>query len=977
MNNADEILENAVAAHRAGDAVTAVSLYRQVLAISPDNGDALRNLATLLATSGELEEAADLYHSALLLDPHDLAVLTNMGHILRALGKTDEACSLYNRVLEIAPDQSEIRIALADIHLLEGKAEIAAEHYKEAIERGTSHSRIHANLAAALHSLDRLTEALEQSEIAVRLDVENADALNIMGRVKSGQNKFEEAVSAFQGAIHLRPDWYPPRLDLGITWQKLGKLPEALEALEQAWMLNPNDLETGKAMVSVMIALGQTEEAEDLLNTLDKIFPENSELPFHRAINDRSMGKLEESVDLFRLAIERGLDAPEAHNNLAVSLFDLRRLDETFAAANKAIALDPDFPSAYNTLGNWASEVGELAKAKNYYLKANELEPDFAAAISNAAYVTRLQGSLDESIQLYKTALDIDPQLAEAWSGLGLTYQQNNRFTEALAAFDEGLKGHPDNWELLNNKAISYQATGHIDEALATYKSALDSKPDNPEIYYNLGNLLLTLKRIDEAIEMFNAALRLRPDYNAVFSYLAHALMQQCNWVNLEAAIERIEQNIAEEVKSGKTISTSPFSMLSLPVPAQYRLLSSRQLAAQTAMELEHQRKSIKFQYKPKGEKLKIGYVSPDFRRHSLGLTFLDLLMAHDNDSFEFYGYAMFSNDPDEVTNQFGKVFDHFRDLTPCSHEDSARVINEDGINILVDLAGYTKGSRLQIFSLLPAPVQVHYLGYGHTLGADFIPWLITDHDVIPEDIAAHCSEKLIYLPDSFLATSRHEISQVKQSRADFGLPENAFVLANFNGLYKIDPKAFAVWMRFMRKTPDAILWLSAGTVGGENNLRKEAEARGVQPDRIIFAKNIPHTSHLARLQLADIALDAYYHSGGVTTTDAIWAGLPILTVAGPTPSAQTGVSVLKAARLPELITYSLDEYEKQLPHLAGNRDELAKIRSRMTSTRDEVPLFDSQRLARHLELGYNMMWEQYEAGLEPKGFDIPAISQV
>jgi protein O-GlcNAc transferase len=942
MNNLDEIFQNAVGAHRSGDLDTAARLYRQVLTDLPENIGALRNLATLLASGGII----------------------------------DEARTLYNRVLDIDPNLVSARVAVADLHLMAGEADNAADHYQQAIEGGASESRIHANYAAALLALEDMKNALAEAVTATRIDEQNADAWNILGRIQLANGDTAQAIPSFQAAIALRPDWYAPRLDLGVSLEKSGKIADAVTSFENAWALNPGDLETGKALVAAQIAAGQSEAAETVLDQLDKTYPDDSELPFHRAISRRAEGFLEESVELFKSAIARGLDAPEAYNNLAVSLFDLNLLDECCAAAKKALEINPDFSSAYNTLGNWASKTGDLDGARNWYLKANQIDPEFAAAVSNAAYVTRLQGHLAESIKLYKKALVINPQLAEAWSGLGLTYQQDNRFSEALAAFDKGLECEPENWELLNNKAISYQATGHIDESLATYKSALDSKPDNPEIYYNLGNLLLSLKRVDESIAMFNTALRLRPNYNAVFSYLAHALMQQCNWLNLDAAIERIVQNIAEEVKSGEIISTSPFSMLSLPVPAEYRLLSSRQLAAQTALELEHQRKSIKFEYKPKGKKLKIGYVSPDFRQHSLGLTFLDLLMAHDTDEFEFYGYGIFSNDPDPVTDQFRRVFDHFRDLTPCSHEDAARVINEDGINVLIDLAGYTKGSRLQIFSLLPAPVQVHYLGYGHSLGADFIPWLITDHNVMPNDIAAHCSEQLVFLPDSFLATSHHEISKEVFSRSDFGLPEDAFVLANFNGLYKIDPEAFGVWMRFLRRTPDAVLWLQHGTNGAEQNILKEAKARGVASDRIIFTKHIPHTSHLARLCLADMALDAYYHSGGVTTTDAIWAGLPILTVAGPTPSAQTGVSVLKAARLPELITYSLDEYEKRLHHLSANRDELTAIRKKMIASRDDVPLFNSARLARHLEQSYVAMWDQYEAGNTPTGFDVPALPQ-
>jgi protein O-GlcNAc transferase len=974
MESVDEIFSQALSAHRIGDVENAEILYRQVLGENADNAAAQSNLGTLLAAQGNYAEAELLFRSVLEHLPDDVDVQTNLGNILQNQGRLEEARPLYINVLKIQPGHSVAEGNLANLYLGTGELEKAIEVYQGITARGAKHSWIFSNYAAALNALDRREEALAQAKTALELDENNADAHNNTGSALLALNKSTQAVTSFRRASEIRPDWPTAQLNLGAALERIGEVSEALGCYRRAWDMSSGDLEIGRALVSLMISEDHLTEAGMILEALDNVHSDDSELPFHRANLARSLGNLEQSVQFFRQAIGRGLEACEAYNNLATSLFELERIAEAYEEAKKAVELNPDFAHGYNTMGNCLAENGDLENAKAHYLKAWELEPSFSAAISNAAGIARRQGKLDEAINIYTKALEADPGLTAAWNGIGLVYQNDNRIEEALAAYEKGLKINPDDWELMNNKAISLQAKGQIKEAMELYNIALKVKPDSPDIYYNLGNLLQYMQKFDESVAAFNAVLQLRPDFNSVYSFLAHSLMQQCNWINLETAIERIVQNIANEISAGKRITTSPFSMLSLPVPAEHRLLGARQLSDRMADALNFQRENLDISYKPKGEKLRIGYVSPDFRRHSLGLAFLDLLNAHDRSKFEIFGYGLVRGSEDEVTDHFKASFDHYEDITLNSYEDAARMIVDDGINILVDIAGHTRGARLEIFSLLPAPVQVHYLGYGHTIGADFIPWLITDHAAIPESMAPYCSEKLVYLPDSFLTTTRHEISDETFERAQFGLPEDAFVLANFNGPYKIDPETFAVWMRLLRKVPDAVLWLRAGTEGSERNLRREAKSRGVDPDRLVFAGIIPHAKHLSRLKLADLALDGYYHSGGVTTTDALWAGLPVLTVAGPTPSAQTGVSALSAAHLPELVTYSLGEYEKKLHYYANNRDDLRAVREKLAATRDDVPLFDSDRQARHLETAYEMMWQRYEDGQEPESFDVPSI---
>lgn len=968
------IFSTALAKHRRGETAEAARMYRQIIEMEPAHLEALSNLGALTAAAGALDEAVALYMQVLESTPDDDGILTNLGNIMQSRGDFAGAREYYQRALEINPSQAVAISNLGNVHLSTEDPERAVECYRQALEIGPEQSWVLSNLSAAYNELNRRIESAEFARRAIEIDPKNADAYNNLGSALQHGEDFRATVEAFEKAAALRPDWIRPRLNLACVHENQGEFEAATDNYRIALTIDPQSIAGLSSFAAALTVNGDLDQAAELLARALDLEPGNAELYFHQANLSRAQGELAKSVDEFARAVELGLAAAEVHNNMATSLFELRRFDEALVAVHRALELNDEFAHGYNTLGNVMAEHGDLAGAQAHYLKALSLDPAFTSAICNAATMARRLGDHEYAIELYNQALEDSPGLAAAYNGLGLVYQSENRADDAIATYDEGLTFEPDNWELLNNKAISLQAKGQANEALVLYRDALNTRPRSAEIYYNIGNILQYMQRFDESISAFNAVLQIRPDYNSVYPFLAHSLMQQCNWINLDTAIEKIVQNIAEEVEQGRSITTSPFSMLSLPVPPEHRLAGAKQLSQSMERALTHLLETTEISHKPRGDKLRIGYVSPDFRRHSLGMAFLDLLKSHDREKYEFFGYGLARGNEDEVTDWFKASFDHYTDITETAYDAAAQRIAGDGINILIDLAGHTRGARLEVFALRPAPVQAHYLGYGHTIGADFIPYLISDRHAVSAEVAAYCSESLVYLPDSFLSATRHEISDRTYTRAEFGLPDAALVLANFNGPYKIDPRSFAVWMRLLRKTPDAVLWLKRGTEGASANLRREAEARGVDAERIVFADIIPHTEHLARLKLADLALDGYYHSGGVTTTDALWAGLPVLSVAGPMPSARTGVSILQAAGLPELVASSLDEYEKILHRLANDRGELGAIREKLSATRESSAIFDSDRLARNLETAFEMMWENYQSGGRPHEMTVPAL---
>jgi predicted O-linked N-acetylglucosamine transferase (SPINDLY family) len=585
----------------------------------------------------------------------------------------------------------------------------------------------------------------------------------------------------------------------------------------------------------------------------------------------------------------------------------------------------------------------------------------------------------DEALDHFNEALRIDPSLASVHNSIGLVHQAFNRHDEAKACFERAIELQPGYAEALNNLAISLHGIGRYGDAIRCYQDALAADGEVAEIYFNLGSLLQGLGRYDESVGVYMKALQVRPDYNAVYSFLAHSLLQQCSWQNLDAVIAATIAQTKHEIASDQAVSASAFALQSMPVPPELRLVVARHVAKRYADgvvalgQFAHATPA-----KPETRKLRVGYVSPDFRFHSVAVAFKGLLEHHDRDRFELVGYSLATagggpTAQDGLTEYFRQNFDSFVDLDGVPFAEAGQRVNDDHIDILVDLAGHTRGTRLELFALRPAPIQAHYLGYSATIGADYIQYLITDRRVPPEN-ERYFHEKLVFLPDTFMATTQTTIDEHEPTRAQCGLPETGLVFANFNSHYKFDPWIFAIWMRLLRKTPDSVMWFVRGTPTSRENLRKEAEKRGVAPERLIFGETVPHGEHLARHRLVDLALDNQIHGGGVTTVDALWMGVPVLTVAGEAPQSRNGATLLNALGVAELVTSSLDEYERSALGLAVNPGRLAELKAKVEANRLTQPLFDTGRLTRHLEIAYQMMWDNHVAGRPPQTMEVPPL---
>jgi len=911
MANPTQSFTRALADQRGGRLDAAARRYRAILRAEPLHAAALCNLAALLVQRGELEAAEDCYRKLITGAPPDAEVHANFANLLTQRRRADEAEAEYRRALALQPGLAPARLNLGHLCL----------------------------------SLGRPGEAVEQ----------------------------------FEAALGLRPGWAEGYFHLGVARERVGDRDGARIAYQAAM-----DAEPGFASARRNLAVLNADEGPDALATsiaeleiCRQAAPDDATLLFQLGHLKQLNGDKAGALALYRQASTHANAPAELHNNLAILLLENNDAPGAVTALEHVLAVAPSFTEAWNNLGNARARLNDRDGAERAYREAIRQRPDFAIAHGNLGNLLRSRGQLDDAEACFRSALERDPDLDIAVNGRALLAQSRNRHEEAVVWFEQALAQRPDFVEARNNLAISYLELGRFADAARAYEAVIQAAPHIPEAYFNLGSLLQVLGRYDESAAVFAAALKVKPDYRQVYPMLAHSLMQQCAWGNLDAVVAQIRANTLWEMSHGQTVSLAPFALLSLPgeFSAELRIGVAREASAKYVRNVGNLVKTVKPRHRaPENGKLTVGYMSPDFRFHSVAVAFKGLLQAHDRSRFNLRGYAVTTFGRDAMTEELKQGFDSFLDITNIPYAEAAERIADDGVNILVDLAGHTRGVRYEVLALRPAPLQAHYLGYSNPIGASYIDYLISDSVYIPPSSPQGAGENLLYLPDSFMATSRPPIAMQAWTRAEAGLPESGFVFANFNSHYKFEPTLFAIWMRLLKRLPGSVLWLLQGTATSTTNLCREAQMRGVDPSRLVFAPKIPHPTHLARQRLADLALDNLYIGGGVTTTDALWIGLPVLTLAGDAPPSRNGATLLHAIGLPELVTGSIDEYQRMAYRLATQPAELAALKAKLLSNRDTAPLFDAPRLTRHLERGYELMWENHAAGNTPRTITVPRL---
>jgi predicted O-linked N-acetylglucosamine transferase (SPINDLY family) len=816
--------------------------------------------------------------------------------------------------------------------------------------------------ALAAYRKGRVGDAKRLYAAVLKIDPTNAAAHGNLAIIAAQQGDLTGAERLVRREIELRPDYPASHNNLGSVLQQQGRPADAVAAHRQAIKLNPNYAEAFLALGNALRQQGHLDEAMAAYRSAIEARRDYAEAHNNIGVLLQMQGCPAQAASAYREALALRPGYGEAEFNLGGVLHQQQELKAAEASYRRVISLNPGIAVVHNNLGTVLKDQGLLDAALAAFENAVQLQPDYAEAIYNRATVLQQQSKLEAALADYGRAIELRNDHADAINNAGIVLQELGRASEAVDLYRALLARMPDHADACNNLGTALLAEGRPEEARAAFEQALTHRPDFPEAFYNLGNAWRELGNLTEAIAAYRNALRLRPDYADAFSQLGYHRAQACAWDDDDADQEKLLGMVRQGVRS------PPFYLLSTPASARDQLVCARQwiepIRPPADAVFPHQLSAGR-------GRIRLGYLSGDFHQHATAALMAELFERHDRDRFEVFAYSYGPDDNSPMRARLARGFDRFADIRALSHREAAGRIHADQVDILIDLKGYTHHARPAISAHRPAPVQVSYLGYPATMGADFIDYIIVDPFVVPASQQPFFSERLVHLPCSYQVNDRQRAVAAGRSRQDYGLPADGFVFCCFNNTYKLSPAVFDIWMRLLGSVPGSVLWLLEANQLVEGNLRSEAGKRGVDAARLIFAPVVPSAEHLGRHGHADLFLDTLPCNAHTTASDALWVGLPILTCSGETFAGRVAGSLLTAVGMPELITTSLEQYERTALALARDPQRLVALRQTLQKSRDASALFDLPKLTANIEAAYGRMWQTWLSGERPAAFSI------
>jgi len=783
------------------------------------------------------------------------------------------------------------------------------------------------------HEAGQLHKAEEIYKSVLAVKPEHADALHLKGLVAYQTGKNDIAIDLIKQAIHIDPINPLYHSNLGAVLRSAGNLKDAVSCYKRAIELKPDYAEAG----------------------------------FNLGSTYYGMGKLEQAMACFKKAISINPGYVEAYVNLGVIFNALSRYAEAFECCQSALKIKPDCADAYNNLGNAAKGLGRIEAAIEYFNKSIEIVPDNAEAYSNLGNAFFDAGNSDRAIACFQRAIEVRPDYGEAYNNMGTAFRLQRRLRDAQYCFQKAISLKPGDPEAYHNMGNIYYDQGKYDDASVWYRKAIAIRPNMAESFIQLGMTMHWQGRSDASLSCFKKAEQFDPENPRIYIHLIHELQNRCEWKGLERLNKKVDRFTKEAFLKGRKPDEMPFLNLIRHSDIKMNYEVAR------AWSREISKRVSNYNFKPaskrkrvKKEKIIIGYISNNFRNHATAHLVCGLFKLHNRDDFKIYCYSYGEDDNSSYRAQIRNDCDKFIDIQDMGFTEAAKKIYEDNIDILVDLVGYMKENRLDICAVRPAPVQVRWLGHAGTTGADFFDYIITDPIVSPENFAPYFSEKFLYMECYQTNNNRQVISDVKMKKEDAGLPAKSFVFCSFCTDYKIEAVMFEAWMEILQHAPESVLWLQKGNGALEKNLREEAGKCHINPDRLIFAERLPKEHHLRRLTLADLALDTRVVNGAATTSDALWAGVPVVALQGEHFASRMSSSILSAVGLPELVTRNIQEYKQLAISLANDRDALSAVRNRLAENRKNKTLFDTPGYVHNLEKAFKKIWKNYNEGQKP-----------
>lgn len=752
-------------------------------------------------------------------------------------------------------------------------------------------------------------------------------------------------------------------LDQAIALHQRGDLAGAERLYRDQLARTPRDATAHNLLGVVRAQQGRPEEALALIGQALALRPDAPEILSNYGNVLKTLGRFSDALAAYDKALAARPDHLGALDKRGLVLRDLGRQADALAAFDAVLARELRHTEAWIHRGVVLAELGRAAEAVESYDRAVVLAPGFPDAWTNRALALKSLGRLEEALASAARAVALAPGFAQAWNNRGVVLFDLKRSGEALVSYDRALALNPDYAEALNNRAVALSNLKRHAEALADCDRALALQPRLADAWHNRGNALTELGRPAEALASYEQALTIAPDHPNALSGLANAALVTGDW----ARTQKLAPVLKADVEACRSL-IQPFVVMGYFDDNALQLAASRNYVRRAGPGPQ----PPLWRNESYGhERIRIAYLSADFHQHVTAALIVEMLEKHNHDAFEVYALSFGPDDDSPMRARLKASFDRFHDARTLSDHEAAALLREWEIDIAIDLGGHTGGARPWVLAHRPAPVQAKYMGYPGTSGTDFIDYLVADNYVVSPDQEQFFSEKIAALPDTLWVTDTLAAAKAAPSRAEAGLPEEGFVFCCFNHNWKITAPVFDIWMRILARVPSSVLWLLQGNDSIRGNLQQEAQTRGINPARLVFAARTTPEKHLARQQLAGLMLDTLPYNAHTTASDALWAGVPLLTLPGQSFPARVAGSILTALEMPELIVTEAAQYEELAVALATRPDALRAIREKLLAKRVSAPLFDTARFTRNLESAYREMLAIHRRGEAPRSFTV------
>ncbi|MBX7199468.1 MAG: tetratricopeptide repeat protein [Rhodospirillaceae bacterium] len=818
--------------------------------------------------------------------------------------------------------------------------------------------------ALKLHQEGKVAEAERAYRAIVAADPGNFLSTYNLGILLVQQGRAQDGEPFLAEATRLNPDFLAAQVVHGGVLSQLGRMTESLAVFDKILARDPNHRDALNDRANALIRMNRLDEAMQCLDRLLSLAPQSPIAHYNRASILATLGRTEEALAALEIACAAKPGFAEALFFKGNLLRTLKQPAAALAAYEAAVAANPRHADALNNTGDTLSEMGRHGDALAVFERALTIAPTHIDLLVNRGRALGKLGRTEEQFAAFEQALAIKPDYAPALLSAGVALTSLRRYDQALEKLDRAVAAAPTDPRVLEARGSVLTMLGRKEEAVASYEASLGIAP-SVEALNNYGHLLRRMSRYEEAAAAYERVIALKPDLPMAKGFLWTSRLYCCDWAD---PIRAIDAMVADTL-AGKAV-TNPFALVQFSSSAEAQLRCAEMYIAS--------KKRTPAAWAPgarTGDRLRVAYLSSDLQNHATAFLMAGMFEAHDRTRFETIAISFARDDNTPYRQRLRSAFDRFIDASFMTDEEVSHLVRGLNVDIAVDLKGFTSDARPDIFLDRIAPLQVSFVGYPGTWGAACMDYLVADPVIIPPGAERFYAEKIVRMPDSYQPNDRNRVIAAHvPTCAELGLPEQGFVFCSFNNCYKILPPVFDVWMRLLKQIPDSVLWLLATNTAAVRNLRNEAAARGVAPERLIFAPVAQTPAHLARQARADLFLDTLPCNAHTTASDALWAGLPVLTCLGETFAGRVAASLVTAAGLPDLVTSDLAAYESRALELASTPEKLHALRDRLAQNRLTCALFDTEKFCRHLEAAYRAMWDRQRAGQPPAHIDVASL---